>query len=226
MKLYSYFRSSAAYRVRIVLNLKQISYTIVPIHLVRNGGEQHSVEYLTVNPQGLLPSLDITAPNFDVVDPESKTQIITQSGAIIEYLEEAFPQPALLPINLTQRAYVRTLTQIIACDMHPVNNLRVLHYIEDIFDCDGTEKMIWYHHWLAKGFAAIEAQLARKGSTHYCYDDQLTIADAYLIPQVYNALRFKLDMTPYPTINRIYQHCIQLPAFFDAAPEQQPDADK
>ena len=226
MKLYSYFRSTAAYRVRIVLNLKQISYTIVPVHLVRNGGEQHSVEYLHVNPQGLVPSLDITAPNFDVVAPESKPQIITQSGAIIEYLEEAFPQPALLPINLTQRAYVRTLTQIIACDMHPLNNLRVLHYIEESFDCDGPEKMTWYHHWLTSGFTAIEALLTSKGSTHYCYDDQLTVADAYLIPQVYNALRFKLDMTPYPAINRIYQHCIQLPAFSDAAPELQPDIDK
>ncbi|EDM68361.1 glutathione S-transferase family protein [Moritella sp. PE36] len=219
MKLYSYSRSTAAYRVRIVLNLKQISYTIVPVHLVRNGGEQHSVEYLNVNPQGLVPSLDIAAPG-------SEPQIITQSGAIIEYLEEAFPQPALLPINLTQRAYVRTLTQIIACDMHPLNNLRVLHYIEESFDCDGPEKMTWYHHWLTSGFAAIEAQLTSKGSTHYCYDDQLTIADAYLIPQVYNALRFKLDMTPYPAINRIYQHCIQLPAFSDAAPESQPDVDK
>ncbi|MBL1415302.1 MAG: maleylacetoacetate isomerase, partial [Moritella sp.] len=145
MKLYSYFRSTAAYRVRIVLNLKQISYTIVPVHLVRNGGEQHSVEYLNVNPQGLVPSLDIAAPG-------SEPQIITQSGAIIEYLEEAFPQPALLPINLTQRAYVRTLTQIIACDMHPLNNLRVLHYIEESFDCDGPEKMTWYHHWLTSGF--------------------------------------------------------------------------
>jgi len=226
MKLYSYFRSSAAYRVRIVLNLKQISYTIVPVHLVHNGGEQHSVEYLNVNPQGLVPSLDIAEPNIDAAEPESKPQIITQSGAIIEYLEEAFPQPALLPINLIQRAYVRTLMQIIACDMHPLNNLRVLRYIEDAFDCDGSEKMTWYHHWLATGFAAIEALLARKGCSHYCYDDQLTMADVYLIPQVYNALRFKLDMKPYPLINRIYQHCILLPAFFDAAPEQQPDVDK
>ncbi|MBL1416927.1 MAG: glutathione S-transferase family protein, partial [Moritella sp.] len=117
-------------------------------------------------------------------------------------------------------------TQIIACDMHPLNNLRVLHYIEESFDCDGPEKMTWYHHWLTSGFTAIEALLTSKGSTHYCYDDQLTVADAYLIPQVYNALRFKLDMTPYPAINRIYQHCIQLPAFSDAAPERQPDVDK
>lgn len=225
MKLYSYFRSSAAYRVRIVLNLKQISYTTMPIHLVRNGGEQLSVEYLNVNPQGLVPSLDIATPNFGVVDPESKPQIITQSGAIIDYLEERFPQPALLPINLIERAYVRTLTQIIACDMHPVNNLRVLHYLEDSFDCDDSEKMRWYHHWLANGFAAIEVLLAKKGHCHYCYFEQVTLADVYLIPQVYNALRFKLDMSAYPIINRIYQHCMQLPAFVDAAPEQQPDAE-
>lgn len=224
MKLYSYYRSSAAYRVRIVLNLKQVRYSTEPVHLIRNGGEQHAAEYQSVNPQGLLPSLDIAVPNFNAVDSESKPQIITQSGAIIEYLEEAFPQPALLPINLTQRAYVRTLTQIIACDMHPLNNLRVLQYLEENFDCDGTEKMTWYHHWLEEGFAAFEALLTKKGSTHYCYNDQITLADAYLIPQVYNALRFKLDMAPYPAINRIYQHCIQLPAFLEAAPEQQPDA--
>lgn len=218
MKLYSYFRSSAAYRVRIVLNLKQISYTTVPVHLVRNGGEQHLTEYLNINPQGLVPSLDITAPN-------GKPQIITQSGAIIEYLEERFPQPALLPINLIERAYVRTLMQIIACDMHPVNNLRVLHYLENAFDCDNAEKMRWYHHWLATGFSAIEAQLTRRGNTQYCYHEQITMADVYLIPQVYNARRFNLDMTPYPTINRIYQRCIHLPAFSEAAPEQQPDAE-
>ncbi len=226
MKLYSYYRSSAAYRVRIVLNLKQVRYSTESVHLIRNGGEQHAAEYLDINPQGLLPSLDIAASNFNAVDPEPKPQIITQSSAIIEYLEEAFPQPALLPINLTQRAYVRTLTQIIACDMHPLNNLRVLQYIEENFDCDGPEKMTWYHHWMEKGFTALETLLTKKGSTHYCYNDQITLADAYLIPQVYNALRFKLDMTPYPAINRIYQHCIQLPAFFDAAPEQQPDVDR
>jgi len=219
MKLYSYYRSSAAYRVRIVLNLKQISYSIVPVHLVRNGGEQHSTEYLNVNPQGLVPSLDIA-------EPEREPKIIIQSGAIIEYLEESFPQPALLPINLIERAYVRTLMQIIACDMHPVNNLRVLDYIEGTFDCDDAKKMRWYHHWLTSGFTAFETLLEKKASTHYCYDEQLTMADAYLIPQVYNALRFNLDMTPYPIIKRIYQHCITLPAFIDAAPEQQPDVDK
>ncbi|QUM86949.1 maleylacetoacetate isomerase [Moritella sp. 28] len=218
MKLYSYFRSSAAYRVRIVLNLKKISYTTESIHLVRHGGEQHSAEYLNINPQGLVPSLDIA-------EAEHKPQIITQSGAIIEYLEESFPQPALLPTNLIERAYVRTLMQIIACDMHPLNNLRVLQYIEENFDCDGTEKMVWYHHWLAKGFTAVETLLTKKESTHYCYNDQITLADVYLIPQVYNAQRFKLDMAPYPAINRIYQYCIQLPAFYDAAPELQPDAD-
>ncbi|QUM82638.1 maleylacetoacetate isomerase [Moritella sp. 5] len=218
MKLYSYFRSSAAYRVRIVLNLKKISYTTEPIHLVHNGGEQHSAEYLNINPQGLVPSLDIA-------EAEHKPQIITQSGAIIEYLEESFPQPALLPTNLIERAYVRTLMQIITCDIHPLNNLRVLQYIEENFDCDGTEKMVWYHHWLAKGFAAVETLLTKKESTHYCYNDQITLADVYLIPQVYNAQRFKLNMALYPAINRIYQHCIQLPAFNDAAPELQPDAD-
>lgn len=218
MKLYSYFRSSAAYRVRIALNLKQISYSIVPIHLVRDGGQQHSTDYLYINPQGLVPSLAIVGSGLE-------PQIITQSGAIIEYLEEAFPQPALLPINLIERAYVRTLTQIIACDIHPLDNLRVLKYLEQTIDCDDSEKMAWYHHWLASGFAALESQLTAKSSSHYCYHEQITLADVYLIPQVYNALRFNFDMTPYPAISRIYQHCIQLPAFFDAAPEQQPDAE-
>lgn len=221
MKLYSYFRSSAAYRVRIVLNLKHINYDIVPVHLVRNGGEQNSAEYLDVNPQGLVPSLDITAPSINGL--EQQPQIITQSAAIIEYLEEAFPQPALLPINLIERAYIRTLTQIIACDMHPVNNLRVLQYLEECFDCNEAEKITWYQHWLAKGFAAFEMLLRKNGSTHYYCNGQVSVADVYLIPQVYNALRFNLDMTPYPIINRIYQHCIQLPAFVEAAPEQQPD---
>ncbi|WP_392339948.1 maleylacetoacetate isomerase [Moritella marina] len=224
MKLYSYFRSSAAYRVRIVLNLKHISYDTIPVHLVRHGGEQNSAEYLDVNPQGLVPSLDIT-PTINAGERELKPQIITQSTAIIEYLEEAFPQPALLPINLIERAYIRTLMQIIACDIHPVNNLRVLHYLEECFDCDKAEKITWYHHWLATGFAAFERLLIENGSTQYCCHKQVTLADVYLIPQVYNALRFNLDMSPYPTINRIYQHCIQIPAFVDAAPEQQPDAD-
>ncbi len=224
MKLYSYFRSSAAYRVRIVLNLKQLDYTIVPIHLVRNGGAQYSPAYLAINPQGLVPSLDVTAQSLGSEDQQHRSEIITQSSAMIEYLEEAFPQPALLPINLTERAYVRTLTQIIACDMHPINNLRVLRYLEGHFDCDDTENLRWYHHWLTNGFSAIETLLINKGSNHYCYGEQITLADAYLIPQVYNALRFKFDMTSYPAVNRIYQHCIQLPAFFDAAPEQQPDA--
>jgi maleylacetoacetate isomerase len=229
MTLYSYFRSSAAYRVRIVLNLKKISYATVPIHLVRHGGEQHTAEYLSINPQGLVPSLNVTTPNFDGagvgVNPESKPQIITQSSAIIEYLEERFPLPALLPTDFIARANVRTLTQIIACDMHPVNNLRVLRYLEEAFDCNDIEKMRWYHHWLASGFVAIETLLVERGSHHYCCFDQVTLADVYLIPQVYNAKRFNLDMTSYPIINRIYQHCILLPAFNDAAPEQQADAE-
>ncbi|MDX2321522.1 MAG: maleylacetoacetate isomerase [Moritella sp.] len=219
MKLYSYFRSSAAYRVRIVLNLKHINYDTVPVHLVKDGGQQHSTEYLTINPQGLLPCLDVAAP-------DSKAQIIIQSGAIIEYLQERFPQPSLLPTSLIERAYVRSLMHIIACDMHPINNLRVLRYLEEHFDCDKAEKIRWYHHWLATGFAAIETLLAKKASTHYCYNEQVTLADVYLIPQVYNALRFKFDMTAYPAISHIYQHCILLPAFSQAAPEQQPDVDK
>ena len=218
MKLYSYFRSSAAYRVRIALNLKNVVYETIPIHLVRNGGEQHSQGYLNVNSQGLVPSLD-------VADTEGSQQVITQSPAIIEYLEERFPEPALLPENLLERASVRSLVQVIACDIHPLNNLRVLGYIEGVFGCSKKAKMEWYHHWLVKGFEAIETVLESNSSERYCCQNQVTMADVYLIPQVYNALRFNLDITPYPEIYRVYQQCSELTPFHDAAPEEQLDAE-
>lgn len=213
MKLYSYFRSSAAYRVRIALNLKQLPYETVPVHLLRNGGEQHMAEYLAINPQGLVPAL--------VIDD----LVVTQSTAIIEYLEERFSDPALLPESLVERAHVRSLVQTIACDIHPLNNLRVLQYLERTLKTPEKTKMDWYHHWLGKGFDAIETVLEDAESEQFCFHNQVTMADVYLIPQVYNALRFQFDMIPFPIINRIYHHCIGLSAFRDAAPEQQPDAE-
>ncbi len=213
MKLYSYFRSSAAYRVRIALNLKQLPYETVPVHLLRNGGEQHMAEYLAINPQGLVPAL--------VIDD----LVITQSTAIIEYLEERFSDPALLPESLGERTRVRSLVQTIACDIHPLNNLRVLQYLEQTLETSEQTKMDWYHHWLKKGFDAIETVLEDAQSERFCFHNQVTMADVYLIPQVYNALRFQFDMIPFPTINRIYHHCIGLSPFRDAAPEQQPDAE-
>ena len=213
MKLYSYYRSSAAYRVRIALNIKQVPYDIVPIHLTRNGGEQYSSSYMDINPQSLVPSLEVDG------------QVITQSTAIIEYLEERYAAPPLLPESLIDRARVRALVQAIACDVHPLNNLRVLKYIEGPLGHNEKVKLDWYHHWLARGFDAIEMLLEDNHSEKYCFHGQVTMAELFLVPQLYNAIRFSFDLIPYPKINSIYHHCIQLKAFSDAAPEQQPDAE-
>lgn len=213
MKLYSYYRSSAAYRVRIALNIKQISYEIIPIHLVRNGGEQYANEYVDINPQALVPTLEVDG------------EFITQSSAIIEYLEERYASPSLLPESLIDRAQVRAMVQLIACDVHPLNNLRVLKYIEGTLGHNEKIKIDWYHHWLRRGFDAIETLLENSSCDEYCFHDQVTMAELFLVPQVYNAIRFNFDMIPYPRINRIFHHCIQLSAFSDAAPEQQPDAE-
>lgn len=213
MKLYSYYRSSAAYRVRIALNIKKVPYDCKPVHLVRNGGEQYSAEYSDVNPQCLVPTLDVDG------------QIITQSSAIIEYLEERYSSPPLLPESLIDRARVRALVQIIACDIHPLNNLRVLQYIEGPLGHNEQVKIDWYFHWLARGFEAIETLLEEGCGGGYCFHDQVSMAEVFLIPQVYNAIRFNFDLISFPKINTVYQHCIELQAFRDAAPERQPDAE-
>lgn len=212
MILYSYFRSSAAYRVRIALNLKNIEYEIRPVHLLKNGGEQYAVDYLALNPQGRVPVLVID----DIV--------LTQSSAIIEYLEEVFPSPPLLPNNPIERAYVRSLAQIIACDIHPINNLRVVGYVKGLLK--GEFQQSWYSHWINQGFTAIE-QVMQKSDYRgrFCFGDSPSMADAFLIPQVYNALRFKCDMKNFPLINGIYEHCMQENAFLKAAPENQSDAE-
>ncbi len=211
--LYSYFRSSAAYRVRIALNLKNIEYEIRPVHLLQNGGEQFNADYLALNPQGRVPVLVV------------EKKVVTQSSAIIEYLEEVCPTPPLLPDNALDRAYVRSLAQIIACDVHPLNNLQVLAYLKGFVKEDGFEQG-WRIHWIQEGFTAIEKLLQQNDYWgRFCFCDTPSMADTFLIPQVYNALRFGCEMKSYPLINGIYKNCMQETAFSNAAPENQPDAE-
>ena len=212
MRLYSYWRSSSAYRVRIALNLKGLEYEIVPVHLVRDGGEQHGDAYRALNPQELVPSLEIDGT------------IITQSMAIIDYLEERWPQPPLLPADTAARARVRAMAQLIACEIQPLNNLRVLQDLAARFDADEAAVRGWYLRWLEIGFGALETSLAGAAETgDFCHGDRPGYADLFLVPQVYNARRFDCDLTPYPKIVRIETACNCLPAFRDAAPEYQPD---
>ncbi|MEZ5932586.1 MAG: maleylacetoacetate isomerase [Alphaproteobacteria bacterium] len=209
MRLYDYWRSTAAYRVRIALHLKGLDVEQLPIDL-RAGGQQ-AEDYLAHNPQGLVPFF------------EDGDLAVGQSLAIIDYLEETHPQPPLLPADPKDRARVRAIAQIIACDIHPLNNLRVLQYLERDLGCDQLKRMIWYHRWLADGFKAIEATIKDKGSD-FCFGDQPTLADICLVPQVYNAKRYEVDLGPFPTIRRINDHCQSIEAFAKAAPQHQPGA--
>lgn len=207
MKLYDYYRSSSCYRVRIALNIKQISYETLEVHLINNGGEQHHGSYYELNPQGLVPTL------------EENGHILTQSLAIMEYLEELNPNPSLLPQNPLGRAHVRALALTIASDMHPLNNLRVLQQLREQFHATESQVLVWYHQWLEKGFNAIEQALEKLPRKQpVCYGNDITFADVCLIPQVYNALRFNFPMEKYPLINAINEHCMTLPAFIQAAP--------
>ena len=209
LTLYTYFRSSAAYRVRIAANLKGIRYRPQFVHLLK--GEQRLPAYRTLNPQGLVPVL--------VVDETA----LTQSLAIIEYLEEAYPEPPLLPKALKDRAYVRALAAIIACDIHPLNNLRVICYLKETLNQDEKARLAWIQHWIQEGLAAFEEHLYRTQG-RFCFGDGPTLADVCLVPQVYNARRFGCDLNNFPRIQAIDQHCLALPAFQQAAPENQPDA--
>lgn len=212
MKLYSYFRSSAAFRVRIALHLKQLDVEILPIHLLKN--EQQAATYTQVNPSGLVPTL------------LDQGQALTQSLSILEYLEEQYPQFSLLPQHALQRAQVRAFAQQIASDIHPLNNLRVLRYLKRQLQVDDDAKNHWYRHWITQGFDSLEQQLQQHHSTgRFCFGEQATFADCCLIPQVYNAKRFEIDLSVYPLIQSIDQHCMQIKAFQQAAPEQQPDWD-
>jgi maleylacetoacetate isomerase len=216
LKLYSYWRSSAAYRVRIALNLKGLNYEIEPVHLVRDGGQQHSAEYRKVNPQALVPTL---------VDGR---RVIRQSVAIIEYLDETYDgEIKLLPPTARDRARVRALAMHVACDIHPLNNTRVMKYLERELGADEAMRKRWIRHWIEEGFASFEELVARHPSTgQFCEGDTPTLADICLVPQVYNARRFDVDLAPYPTIEAIVAACMDLDAFERARPENQPDAEK
>jgi maleylacetoacetate isomerase len=214
MRLYSYFRSSAAYRVRIALNLKGLPYDTVPVHLTRGGGEQLAPGYRKLNPQALVPVL------------EDGGRVFMQSLAIIEYLDEIHPQVPLLPKDPLARARVRALALAVACDLHPLNNLRVLNYLTGPMGLTNDARQTWYRHWIAEGLGALEASLAGDRETgRFCHGDVPGLADCCLIPQLANAHRFKCDVAPYPTLLRIEANCQALEAFRRAAPEKQPDAE-
>ncbi|WP_119344340.1 maleylacetoacetate isomerase [Facilibium subflavum] len=207
MILYDYFRSSASYRVRIVLNLKNITYQTVPIHLVKDGGQQFSPKYQVINPQKRVPAL------------QDGDFIVTQSLAIIDYLEDCYPAPSIYPKDVKCKSQVKSMAQLICCDIHPLNNLAVLNYLTDMFKVDTDEKTTWYQHWIIEGFTVIEQQL-RQSAGLFCFGDKVSLADVCLIPQIYNAKRFDVDMDPFPIMNRIYQHALLQEAFFKASPEQ------
>lgn len=212
--LYGYFRSSAAFRARIALNLKGIAPELRFVHLRRDGGEQHKPEYEAINPLKLIPAL--------VHDGHT----ITQSLAIIEYLDEIVPEPPIMPKDPLGRARVREIAYVIACDIHPVANLRVNQYIEKKLGADANAQISWQRHWIRTGFAALETMLSGSKETgRYCHGDTPSLADICLIPQVANARRVELDVSPYPTIVRIEQRALTHPAFAAALPKNQPDAE-
>ncbi|GJI90043.1 maleylacetoacetate isomerase [Duganella hordei] len=214
MKLYTYFRSSAAYRVRIALNLKGLDYEALPVHLLRNGGEQLTDAYRAINPSALLPTLD------------DDGAVIGQSLAIIEYLEETRPQVPLLPVDPADRARVRALALTVAADTHPLGNLRVLKYLKHDLNVSEEVKLEWQRHWLRIGMATLETMLSGDARTGlYCHGDTPTLADCCLVPQVFGAQRFGVDLAPYPTVTRIHDACAGLPAFHQAHPSQQPDTE-
>jgi maleylpyruvate isomerase len=213
MKLYTYYRSTAAFRVRIVLNLKGIPYESVSMHL-RHGAHK-TPDYLSLNPQGLIPALDDAGV------------VVSQSLAIVEYLEEKFPTPSLLPGTAADRAHVRSMALAVAADMHPLNNLRVLNFLRKPLGQDTkTVDETWYRHWVAEGFRGLEQQAIRwSGDGKHMFGTSVTLADVFIVPQMYNALRFHCDLTPYSTLRGICRHLESLPAFIKAAPEVQPDSE-
>ncbi|MFZ0092444.1 MAG: maleylacetoacetate isomerase [Pseudolabrys sp.] len=211
MKLYSYFRSSAAYRVRIALNLKGLPYEMVPIHLTKDGGRQHTSEFRAVNPQARVPALEL-----------SSGEVLTQSLAIIEYLDDIHPEPPLLPADALERAKSRAIAQVIACDIHPLNNLIALQYLRRQLRHEQPEIDTWYHHWIIEGFTALETMLA---PGPYARGAHVTLADICLVPQVANARRLKVPLDKFPKITGVDAACLKLPAFDKARPEKQPDAE-
>lgn len=211
MKMYGFFRSGTSQRTRIVLNLKQINYELEPVSLMKN--EHRNADFKTINPQGFVPVIKVN------------DQLLIQSPAIIEWLEETYPEHKLLPEDAIARAKVRAIAALVGCDIHPINNKRVLEYLRNTLKLDDTQVESWCQHWIDEGFSALEKILAQdvtRGA--YCVGNKPTLADAYLIPQVDSSKRFKVDLNKYPLIQSIYNACMQLPAFIKAAPENQPDS--
>jgi maleylacetoacetate isomerase len=214
LKLHTYFRSSAAYRVRIALNVKGLAYDALPVHLLRDGGEQHKAPFTDRSPAHLVPVL------------EDGPFALTQSLAIIEYLEETHPSPPLLPRAPAERAHVRAIALAVACDIHPINNLRVMQYLTNELGIDEERRGAWSRHWIERGFTAIEQLLhAQPEVGSFCHGEAPSLADCCLVPQAFNALRLKLALERWPTIARIYANCMRQPAFERAAPQSQPDAE-
>lgn len=210
--LHGYYRSSASFRVRIALNLKGLTYRTVPHHLRR--GEQTLPDYRRINPQGLVPAMEIDG------------RILTQSLAILEYLDETRPEPPLLPKDAAGRARVRALAQVIACDVHPIDNLRVLNYLRGPLGQPDDAVARWYNHWIAEGFQTLEAALSTSGETgRFCHGDTVSLADICLVPQVINAKTYALDLSPFPTLKRIADAALALPAFERSLPANQEDAE-
>jgi maleylpyruvate isomerase len=211
LQLYSYFRSSAAYRVRIALNFKGVPYDMTSIHLAKDGGHNRRPEFRAVNPQMRVPALALDSG-----------EVLIQSLAIIDYLDEAYPEPALLPADMLARAHVRAISHIIACDIHPLNNVGPLRYLKNTLKHDQSEIDAWYHHWVIEGFEAIESLIA---PAPYCCGGQITLADICLVPQVYNARRLKVPLERFPNIVAADAACQKHPAFDQARPDNQPDAE-
>lgn len=214
-KLYSYWRSSTSYRVRVALHYKEVEFEAVPVHLINNGGEQNAPGYKKLNPMASVPTL--------VKDDFT----LGQSMAILEYLEEKYPRPALLPDDIEAKAYVRQIMNIISCDIHPLNNLRILATLTNEFGLNQAQKTLWYQKWIEQGFTALEKLMQDSSfyaeNSPYCAGEEITYADVCLVPQIYNARRFEVDMDAYPILTKIEQNCLLHPAFMDASPEQQPD---
>ena len=212
MRLYTYFRSSAAFRVRIALNLKGLAYEPRFVHLAK--GEHRKPEFAQVNAQALLPTLEL----------DDGTRL-NQSLAIIEYLEEKHPQPALLPADPLGKARVRSLSYLVASEIHPINNLRVLQHLKRGLGQNEEQVNTWYRHWIADGLAKLEAELVRPGTGRFSHGNEPGMADCCLVPQIFNAKRYNCDLAPYPTTMRVFEQCMKLDAFDRAQPSKQPDAE-